>query len=107
MGEKMIATRTQEKDDEIVLMNNNKIDLKTEVDYKTKITPDCDWIIGAWAKRAKDRTAEREGLVSAKEYLVGYQTDNEANRAELNMNYNEYSDLGLVQKASRKPKFND
>merc|ERR1719476_1082422 len=69
----MIAKRKQERADEIVKMNNNKVDLKNEQDYKTKITPDCDWIIGAWAQRAKDRTAEHEGLVQAKEYLAGYQ----------------------------------
>merc|ERR1719284_2328038 len=71
--ENMIAKREKEKADEIVLMTNNKADLKAEVDYRTKITPDCDWIIGAFTKRANDRAAEHEGLVKAKEYLAGYQ----------------------------------
>merc|ERR1740138_1777656 len=39
--ENMIAKREKEKADEIVLMTNNKADLKAEVDYRTKITPDC------------------------------------------------------------------
>merc|ERR1719277_576579 len=77
--ETMIAKRKKERADEIILMNNNKVDLQNEIDYKTKITPDCDWILGAWAQRAKDRTAEHEGLVKAKEYLAGYQaTSSEA-----------------------------
>jgi len=72
--ENMIAKREKEKADEIILMNNNKADLKAEVDYRTKITPDCNWIIGAFSKRASDRQAEHEGLVKAKEYLAGYQS---------------------------------
>jgi len=93
--EKMIATRTQERDDEEVLMSNNKIDLQTEVDYKTKITPDCDWIIGAWAKRAKDRTAEHEGLVAAKEYLVGYQSSAETALLEKFKDSGKFDDAAL------------
>merc|ERR1711957_1083082 len=64
--ENMIAKRKKEKADEIIDMNNNKIDLQNEIDYKTKITPDCDWIIGAFVKREHDRAAEHEGLVKAK-----------------------------------------
>merc|ERR1719221_2531505 len=64
--ENMIAKREKEKADEIVLMTNNKADLKAEVDYRTKITPDCDWIIGAFTKRASDRAAEPALLEQSK-----------------------------------------
>merc|ERR1740121_773971 len=92
-SQSQIAKRKQEKADEIVKMNNNKADLKNEQDYKTKITPDCDWIIGAWAQRAKDRTAEHDGLVAAKEYLAGYQGKQET--ALLESGKNKFDDSAL------------
>merc|ERR1711957_494214 len=64
--EEDLLKKKKEKADEIIDMNNNKIDLQNEIDYKTKISPDCDWIIGAFVKREHDRAAEHEGLVKAK-----------------------------------------
>lgn len=66
-----IADLGQDKTDEEEKMKNNKAALKDEIDYKNKITPDCDWIIGAFYKRSKAREAELDGLKGAKEYLVG------------------------------------
>jgi hypothetical protein len=65
-----IARLGDEKSAENETMESNKADLKDEVDYRGKITPDCDWIIGAFTKRAQARTAETEGLEAAKVHLV-------------------------------------
>jgi predicted nucleic acid-binding Zn-ribbon protein len=65
-----IARLGEEKSAEHETMNGNKADLKDEKDYRAKITPDCDWIIGAFTQRAQKRTAEMNGLTSAKEHLV-------------------------------------
>jgi len=69
--EQMIAKRSEEKSEEENTMANNKADLKDAIDYKQKISPDCNWIIGAFFKRAERRAAEIGGLVEAKEFLVG------------------------------------
>merc|ERR1719265_1424462 len=66
-----IARLGEEKSAEHETMTGNKADLKDEQDYRAKITPDCDWIIGAFEKRAEKRTAEMNGLTSAKEHLAG------------------------------------
>merc|ERR1719198_965326 len=68
---KAISQRSQEKSDEIADKDKNNADLTDEKDYREKITPDCDWIIGAFTKRAEARAAEIEGLTGAKEYLAG------------------------------------
>jgi len=65
-----IARLEGEKSDEHETMKGNQVDLKDETDYRAKITPDCDWIIGAFTKRGQARTAEMNGLESAKEHLV-------------------------------------
>lgn len=52
---------------------DNQETVKTTEDYRTKIEPDCDFIIGSFESRADKRTAEMEGLVQAKEFLAGYQ----------------------------------
>jgi len=65
-----IARLGEEKSDEHKTKKANTKDLKSETDYRKKITPDCDWIIGAFTKRAEARTAEANGLVSAKEHLA-------------------------------------
>jgi len=69
--ESAIAKRTEEKGSEEVEKNNNEIAKKDEETYKEEITPDCDWIIGAFEKRATARAAEIEGLTGAKSFLVG------------------------------------
>mmetsp|Transcript_71901 Transcript_71901/g.210640 ORF Transcript_71901/g.210640 Transcript_71901/m.210640 type:complete len:145 (+) Transcript_71901:1-435(+) len=68
----MIGRRTQDRNDEEADKLSNEGDLQDEKDYKTSITPDCDWIIGAFSGRAEKRAAEMKGLVTAKEYLAGY-----------------------------------
>jgi hypothetical protein len=69
--EEQIAARTEEKAAEEATKATNEALLKDELDYKAKITPDCDWIIGAFEKRAARRTAEMNGLTGAKDYLAG------------------------------------
>jgi hypothetical protein len=70
--EKVISDRLDEKAAEKVTLSNNQADLTDEQGYKTRITPDCDWMIGAFEKRAAARAAEMSGLVSAKEFLAGF-----------------------------------
>merc|ERR1712038_2167893 len=55
-----------------VMIAKKQDELKDEEEYKASITPDCDWILKAFAERAEKRAAELEGLFGAKEYLVGY-----------------------------------
>lgn len=86
--EESIARRGQDKSDEEQTKMNNEADLKDEQDYKAHIKPDCDWIIGAFTKRADKRTAEHNGLVQAKEFLAGYQP-------------------ALLEQKSTKPAFDD
>jgi len=69
--EEAIAKRNEEKSAEIEDMNANQKDLDDEIAYKNSITPDCDWIIGAFEKRAVARTSEMEGLSGAKDFLAG------------------------------------
>jgi len=69
--EEQIAARTEEKAEEEATKATNEALLKDELDYKAKITPDCDWIIGAFEKRAARRTAEMNGLTGAKDFLAG------------------------------------
>mmetsp|Transcript_101965 Transcript_101965/g.323991 ORF Transcript_101965/g.323991 Transcript_101965/m.323991 type:complete len:455 (-) Transcript_101965:75-1439(-) len=69
--EKAIARLTLEMAEEDEKMTFNKAELKDEVDYKNKISPDCDWILGAFAGRAQRRAAELAGLRGAKDYLAG------------------------------------
>jgi len=70
IAKKELDLSEEEKD-----LANNKEDLQNELDYKKEIEPDCDWIIGAFDKRAKMRTAEMDGLVQAKEFLAGASTE--------------------------------
>jgi len=69
--EESIAKRNEEKSAEIEDMNANQKDLDDEIAYKNSITPDCDWIIGAFEKRAAARTSETAGLSGAKDFLTG------------------------------------
>jgi len=66
-----IADRTNERADETEDKKGNEGELKDELDYKADIKPDCDWILGAFEKRAKARSMELDGLTGAKEYLAG------------------------------------
>merc|ERR1740121_1588785 len=71
--EKAIATKLGLKAEENRKKDNNEAELKDDVSYRESITPDCDWIIGAFEERAKKRVAELEGLSGAKDYLAGAQ----------------------------------
>jgi len=66
-----IAKRGKDKGAEIADKTANEKDLQDEADYKKRITPDCDFILGAFAKRSASRTAEMEGLQGAKSTLAG------------------------------------
>jgi len=69
--EGIIAKRNSDKEEENKDMKANNGDRTAELDYQKKITPDCDWIIGAFDKRATARDAEMNGLTTAKEFLAG------------------------------------
>mmetsp|Transcript_125658 Transcript_125658/g.305240 ORF Transcript_125658/g.305240 Transcript_125658/m.305240 type:complete len:729 (-) Transcript_125658:68-2254(-) len=71
--EEAIARLTTEKGEEESLKTANEGEHQDEVDYKARITPDCDWILGAFQHRAEHRATEMAGLVKAKEFLAGYQ----------------------------------
>jgi hypothetical protein len=66
-----ISKRGQEKADENADMDANNLDKKDEEDWKAEITPDCDWIMGAFSGRAAARKSEMEGLTAAKALLAG------------------------------------
>mmetsp|Transcript_68774 Transcript_68774/g.120443 ORF Transcript_68774/g.120443 Transcript_68774/m.120443 type:complete len:121 (+) Transcript_68774:95-457(+) len=69
-----IAKARDDHSEELTLKNENE-GLKTkEEKYHSEIKPDCDWIIGAFDKRAEARAAEMTGLTQAKEYLAGAQS---------------------------------
>merc|ERR1712137_1528575 len=68
---KVNLEETIAKRDEHIDMGINMQEKMDEVNYKAKIKPDCDWIIGAFKERETARAAEMNGLVTAKEYLAG------------------------------------
>jgi len=70
--EVQIAKKGEELEAEKADKKKNEGDLKDEQDYKASIKTDCDWILKAFAGRAEKRAAELDGLMGAKEYLVGY-----------------------------------
>jgi hypothetical protein len=72
--EETIAKRKEDKEEETQDMKENTRDRDSEVDYKAKIKPDCDWILKAFDERATARAAEMSGLTQAKEYLAGQVT---------------------------------
>jgi len=67
----IIAKRNSEKTEEKKDMNTNNKDRDSELAYKAKITPDCDWIQKHFHGRADARASEMSGLESAKEFLAG------------------------------------
>mmetsp|Transcript_161960 Transcript_161960/g.295714 ORF Transcript_161960/g.295714 Transcript_161960/m.295714 type:complete len:724 (+) Transcript_161960:59-2230(+) len=71
--EGVIATAQGDKTDETQTKERNELALKTELEYKAKITPDCDWILENFDSRATARAAEMKGISEAKEFLAGYQ----------------------------------
>jgi hypothetical protein len=69
--EGLIAARKEDKEQETKDMNHNNNLRDEEIDYRTKITPDCNWILKAFDQRAAARDAEMNGLRSAKDFLSG------------------------------------
>jgi len=67
----LISKRNTDKKEENTDLKANNGDKDAEVAYEAKIKPDCDWIIGAFDKRADARAAETNGLTTAKEFLAG------------------------------------
>jgi len=47
------------------------LDKKGKNDHKAEIKPDCDWILGAFDKRATARAQEMHGMEQAKAFLSG------------------------------------
>merc|ERR1719313_598795 len=69
--DELIAKRGSDKEEQNKDMKANNGDKDAEEKYQAKIKPDCDWIIGAFDKRADARAAEMNGLASAKQILAG------------------------------------
>jgi len=69
--ETAIAKRNKEKTEENKDMESNIKDKDAELKYKGEIKPDCDWILKYFEGRAAARSAEMNGLRSAKEFLAG------------------------------------
>merc|ERR1719272_1632581 len=67
----IISKRNSDKEEENKDMRANNGDRTSELNYQKKINPDCDWIVGAFDKRAAARDAEANGLTTAKEFLAG------------------------------------
>jgi len=67
----IIGKRLGQKKEQNVDLKSNNGDREEELSYKTKITPDCDFILQAFDQRAEARAAEVEGLTSAKQLLAG------------------------------------
>merc|ERR1719421_2034243 len=70
-----LAASIADTDAEIEADTNTKTDTEGEhtstVEYLEKIKPNCDWIEGAFTKRAEARKKESEGLTQAKAILAG------------------------------------
>jgi len=69
--EGIIADREEKKTQEHTIMSANHGDRSAELEYKAEIKPDCDWILRAFADRARQRGSEMDGLLSAKALLQG------------------------------------
>merc|ERR1719356_2233417 len=54
------AKLEKKKLDEEDKKSTNETELKDEQDYRAEITPDCDFIMGAFTERAERRVAEKE-----------------------------------------------
>merc|ERR1719215_798062 len=80
--ETSIARMEKEKSEEEVDKSNNEKALKDERDYKTKITPDCDFTINSFEERMRKRTAELDGLTQAKDFLSNYKENHQGGAIE-------------------------
>merc|ERR1719160_1298861 len=66
-----LAKTNEKKEAEEKKMEGNKKDLASNEEYRKSITPDCDWMLEKFEERKKHRKVEMDGLVQAKEFLVG------------------------------------
>lgn len=66
-----LSKTNEKKESEEKDLENNNDDLKSNEEYRKEITPDCDWLFGAYDERRKMRAQEMDGLVKAKEFLAG------------------------------------
>jgi chromosome segregation ATPase len=66
-----IADHEEDKNDEHSAKDDNEQDKSEEEDFKAEIEPDCDWILEHFDQRDQKRESEMNGLVQAKEYLMG------------------------------------
>jgi len=66
-----ISDSEDDKTSEHKTKKGTEKDRDSELAYKAKIKPDCDWIISSFTERADARAAEMNGLVTAKEFLAG------------------------------------
>jgi hypothetical protein len=71
---KTIATRKAAWVGEHELLGDNKDSLARWGETKKDMTPDCDWILGAFEERRRKRQAELDALAEAKSYLAGAAT---------------------------------
>ena len=69
--ENIIANKGESKTDEKKDLADNEGQRDDELKYKSKIKPDCDWILKNFDGRTAARAAEMDGLTSAKEFLAG------------------------------------
>mmetsp|Transcript_28441 Transcript_28441/g.80831 ORF Transcript_28441/g.80831 Transcript_28441/m.80831 type:complete len:726 (-) Transcript_28441:28-2205(-) len=96
--EEAIAKRGEEKEAETEDKTENEAALADETQYKASIKNDCDWIIGAFEKRAAARVSEMDGLAGAKEFLVGYQPPSqEASLLEQRQGAKPFDDAALAK----------
>jgi len=66
-----ITNTNEKREAEDKKLKGNTGDLATNEEYKTSISPDCEWMTEQFENRKKKRTAEMDGLVTAKEFLAG------------------------------------
>jgi len=81
-----IAKRQGDKTDEHSDKGKNTGEKISELEYKAKIKPDCDWIVGSFKERESARAAEMNGLVTAKEYLAGAKVPSLLQKSKFNDN---------------------
>jgi len=80
------AEREEDKGDEHADMSKNQGEKMDELEYKAKIKPDCDWIIGSFKERETARAAEMNGLATAKEHLAGAKVPSLLQKSKFNEN---------------------
>jgi len=81
-----LATAIADTDAKILETTDTKTDTEAEhqstLDYLNRIRANCDWIEGAFTKRAEARTKESEGLQMAKSILAGAELLQESSSIE-------------------------